>query len=136
MPKQSDAVTTDYIDAQRMGITIRTPIENIAFFKAENKAVVAYTKSNGQFMLQTPLWVIKEILKGKFIQVQRSYLVQRKLMPGRSHWRVGEVWQFEIITSVSHNGNHGLLPHQIPISRRLTSKIKAILRQKPTEYKS
>ena len=131
MPKQPDTVTTEYIEAYRLGVLIRTPIENIAFFHAEHKAVVAHTKSNGQFTLQIPLWSIEKTLKRSFILAHRSYLVQRKLIPGRSHWRVGSAWEFEIITSVSYNGHQGLLPHRIPISRRLTSKVQAILRTNP-----
>lgn len=130
--KQPDAVTREYIEAHRLGVLIRTPIENVAFFKAEHKSVVAYTKNNGSFVLQIPLWRIEETLQGMFLHVHRSHLVQRALIPGASTWRTTTCRQFEIITSVRrYDGLIGLCPHTIPIARRLTGKIKAVLNEKP-----
>lgn len=127
--KHPDAVTAEYIEAYRMGVFIRTPIENIAFFQAEHKAVVAHTKTNGAFVLDIPLHAIATTLKGKVTQVHRSYLVPNDLLPGLKHWRHGNTtWVCEIITSVKHGDRIGLCPHTIPISRRLNSKVKAKLR--------
>lgn len=129
--KQPDAVTREHIDAYRLGVLIRTPIENVAFFKAEHKSVVAYTKNNGSFVLQIPLWKIEHTLQGMFLHVHRSHLVQRALIPGCKTWRNSNCRKFEMITSVRrYDGVLGLCPHIIPIARRLTGKIKAVLNEK------
>jgi uncharacterized protein YifN (PemK superfamily) len=127
MPKQKgcrDNVTTEYIEASRLGVFVRTPIENIAFFQAEHKAVVAHTKNNGAFVLDVPLWVIEETLKDKAVKVHRSYLVMKDTFPGRANWRKGNHWVFEVITSVRIGSRLGACPHIIPVSRRLTSKVR------------
>lgn len=130
--KHPDAVTTEYIEAYRMGVFIRTPLEKVAFFQAEHKAVVAHTKANGAFILDIPLHQIETTLKDKVTRVHRSYLVPNDVLPGLSHWRHGNTtWVFEIVTSVQHGGRVGLCPHTIPISRRLTRKVKLKLRDKP-----
>lgn len=127
--KQPDVVTAKYIEAYRLGVLVRTPLENIALFQAEHKAVVAHTKSNGAFILGIPLHQIETTLKGKVTRVHRSYLVLNDVLPGLSHWRHGNTaWVFEIVTSVQHAGRIVLCPHTIPISRRLTSKVKVKLR--------
>lgn len=125
--RQPDLVTTEYIEAYRLGVLVRTPIENIAFFKAEHKAVVAHTKSSGSFVLDVPLWLIQVVLKEQTLLVHRSYLVMNSILAGRSNWRVGKHWVFEIITSVPVGNSLGACPHIIPISRRLTNKVKAAL---------
>lgn len=130
--KHPDAVTTEYVEAYRMGVFIRTPIEKVAFFQAEHKAVVAHTKTNGSFVIDIPLHEIETTLKGLVTRVHRSYLVPEDALPGLKHWRNGNTtWVFEIITSVQHGGRVGLCPHLIPISRRLTGRVKAKLRAKP-----
>lgn len=130
--KHPDAVTTEYVEAYRMGVFIRTPLEKVAFFQAEHKAVVAHTKANGCFILDIPLHQIETTLKDKVTRVHRSYLVPNDMLPGLSHWRDGNTtWAFGIVTSVQHAGRIGLCPHKIPISRRLTNKVKAKLRDKP-----
>lgn len=132
MSRHPDAVTTEYVEAYRMGVFIRTPLEKVAFFQAEHKAVVAHTKANGAFILDIPLHQIETTLKDKVTRVHRSYLVPNDMLPGLSHWRDGNTtWAFEIVTSVQHAGRIGLCPHKIPISRRLTNKVKAKLRDKP-----
>lgn len=128
MTRQPDAVTPEYIEARRLGVLVRTPIENVAFFKAEDKAVVAYTKSNGSFVLDIPLHQIAETLKGKMTQVHRSHLVASNIMPGLSHWRSGTIWVFEIKTVVRRaDGAIGMLAHSIPISRPLTREVRKLL---------
>jgi len=126
-----DTVTSDYIEAHRLGVCIRTPIENVAFFKAEHKAVVAYTKGNGEFMLQIPLWVIEEVLKGKFMHVHRSYLVQRRLMPGLSTWRTVTCRVFEIKTTVKFGDRIGITAHTIPVARRLNTTVRKLIEARP-----
>lgn len=125
--KHLDAVTTEYIEAYRMGVFIRTPIENIAFFQAEHKAVVAHTKSNGAFILDVPLWQIADTLKDQALQVHRSYLVMNGILAGRSNWRKGSGWVFEVITSIRVGNSLGAKPHIIPIGRRLINKVRAAL---------
>lgn len=125
--KQPDAVTTEYIEAYRLGVLIRTPLENIAFFQAEHKAVVAHTKNNGAFVLNIPLWEIEETLKTQALLVHRSYLVMNSTLPGRSNWRKGNHWVFEIITSARIGDRLGACPHIIPVSRRLTKKVRKAL---------
>ena len=128
--RQPDLVTTEYIEAYRLGVLVRTPIENIAFFKAEHKAVVAHTKSSGSFVLDVPLWLIQVVLKEQALLVHRSYLVMNGILAGRSNWREGKHWVFEIITSARVGDSLGACPHIIPISRRLTNKVKAALEAK------
>lgn len=125
--RQPDLVTTEYIEAYRLGVLVRTPIENIAFFKAEHKAVVAHTKSSGSFVLDVPLWLIQVVLKEQTLLVHRSYLVMNGILAGRSNWRVGKHWVFEIITSVPVGNSLGACPHIIPVSRRLTKKVRKAL---------
>lgn len=130
MPRQNkspDVVTPEYIEAYRRGVLIRTPLENIAFFQAEHKAVVAHTKNNGDFILDIPLWVIGETLKDQTTLVHRSYLVPNDVLPGLKNWRKGNHWVFEIITSIRVGDRVGLCPHTIPVSRRLTQKVRKAL---------
>ena len=127
MARQPDTVTTEYIEAYRLGVLIRTPIENVAFFRAEDKAVVAFTKAGGQFTLDVPLCRITSTLEGQFLLVERSHLVQIALLPGLKHFRQGSHWVFEIITYERIGTRMGLLPTIIPVSRRLTQKVKACL---------
>jgi DNA-binding LytR/AlgR family response regulator len=122
--KHPDAVTPEYIEAYRLGVFIRTPIDNIAFFQAEHKAVVAHTKSNGSFTLDIPLVEIEATLGDKVMRVHRAYLVMTGILPGRSNWRKGSHWVFEVITSVRFGDRLGACPHIIPISRRLVSKVR------------
>lgn len=128
--KAPDVVNTEYIEAHRLGVLIRTPIENVAFFQADQKVVMAHTKTNGEFALEIPLWVIEQTLPGMFTHVHRSYLVQTSLLPGLKHWRKGSHWVFEIITSVRLAGRVGLVDHVIPVSRRLTQQVKAAMNAK------
>lgn len=128
--KQPDVVTAEYIEAYRLGVLVRTPIENIVFFQAEHKAVVAHTKSNGAYVLNVQLWEIEETLKDRALLVHRSYLVMNDILAGRSNWRKGNHWVFEIITSARVGDSLGACPHIIPISRRLTNKVKAALEAK------
>lgn len=127
MRKTPDVVTAEYIEAYRLGVLVRTPIENIAFFQAEHKAVVAHTKSNGAYILNVPLWEIEETLKDQALLVHRSYLVMNGILPGRSNWRKGNHWVFEVITSVRIGDRLGACPHIIPVSRRLTKKVRKAL---------
>ena len=127
MRKTPDSVTAEYIEAYRLGVLVRTPIENIAFFQAEHKAVVAHTKSNGAYVLNVPLWEIEETLKDRALLVHRSYLVMNGILAGRSNWREGNHWVFEIITSVRIGDRLGACPHIIPVSRRLTKKVRKAL---------
>lgn len=127
MRKTPDSVTAEYIEAYRLGVLVRTPIENIAFFQAEHKAVVAHTKSNGAYVLNVPLWEIEETLKDRALLVHRSYLVMNDILAGRSNWRKGNHWVFEIITSVRIGDRLGACPHIIPVSRRLTKKVRKAL---------
>lgn len=129
MARQPDAVTPDYIEAHRLGVFIRTPIENIAFFQAEHKAVVAYTKTAGSFVLDIPLHEIEATLAGKVTMVHRSYLVPTDLLPGLKHWRNGSHWVMEIMTNVRCGDRLGMMGHTIPVSRRLTQKVKALLKE-------
>lgn len=129
MNKSPDTVTAEYIEAYRLGVLIRTPIQNIAFFKAEDKAVVAYTKNNGSFVLSTPLWLIKSTLKDTATQVHRAYVVLNSMLPGLKHWKKGTTWEMEVITSVKAGERLGLMPHTIPISRRETKKVRAALKE-------
>jgi len=129
MKRNPDAVTTEHVEAYRLGVFIRTPIENIAFFQAEHKAVVAYTKTSGSFVLNVPLHEIEATLAGKVTMVHRSYLVPNDLLPGLSHWREGSTWVIEILTNVRYGDRMGLLAHKIPVSRRLTRKVKALLKE-------
>lgn len=125
--KLPDAVTAEYIEAYRLGVLVRTPIENIAFFQAEHKTVTAHTKSNGAFSLYVPLWEIEQTLKDKALLVHRSYLVMNDMLAGRSNWRKGNHWVFEIITSARIGDRLGACPHIIPVSRRLTKKVRKAL---------
>lgn len=125
--KQPDSVTTEYIEAYRLGVLVRTPLEDIAFFQAEHKAVVAHTKGNGSFVLGIPLWEITKTLKGRAMLVHRSYLVMNGILAGRSNWRRGDTWVFEVITSVRIGDHLGACPHIIPVSRRLTRKVRKAL---------
>lgn len=127
MAKQPDLVTPKYIEAYRLGVFIRTPIENVAFFRAEDKAVVAFTKANGQFTLQIPLHEIQSTLAGQFLKVHRSHLVQMAILPNLKRWREGSHWVFTVITSVRFGDRMGLLPTIIPVSRRLAKKVKACI---------
>jgi DNA-binding LytR/AlgR family response regulator len=128
MTRQPDAVTPEYIEARRLGVLVRTPIENIAFFQAEHKAVVAHTKTNGSFVLDVPLCEIAETLKDKATTVHRAYLVPNDVLPGLKSWRKGEHWVFEIITSVRRaDGMVGLIDHVIPVARRSTNKVRKLL---------
>lgn len=125
--KAPDVVTTEYIEAHRLGVLVRTPLENIAFFAAEDKSVAAYTKTNGAFVLQIPLHKIEDILKGRATAVHRSYVVMNETLPGLKNWRKGSHWVFEVTTSVRMGDRVGLLPHIIPISRKLTQQVKAAI---------
>ena len=121
-----DAVTPDYIEAYRLGVFVRTPIENIAFFQAEHKAVVAHTKTNGAFVLDVPLKEILSTLEDKATLVQRGYVVMNATLPGAKSWRKGSHWVFEVITSVRrHDGMVGLIDHIIPIARRRIRQVRA-----------
>lgn len=133
MRKIPDSVTAEYVEAYRLGVLVRTPLENISFFQAADKAVTAHTKSNGAFILDVPLWEIEETLKGQAILVHRSYLVMNGTLPGRSNWREGSHWVFEVITSIRVGNSLGACPHIIPISRRLTKKVKAALEAQSAE---
>lgn len=127
--KLPDAVTTEYIEAYRLGVLIRTPLENIAFFQAEHKAVVAHTKNNGAFVLDIPLHEIESTLADKVTKVHRSYLVPNEVLPGLKSWRDGPHWVMEIMTNVRFGDRLGMCGHVIPVSRRLTKKVKTLLKE-------
>lgn len=130
MSRRSDVVTKDYLEAHRMGALIRTPIENIAFFKAEHKAVVAHTKNNGSFVLAIPIHEIQAVLADKVTMVHRSYLVANDVLPGLKNWRVGPAWVCEIITTVRYGERMGICAHEIPISRRKAHKAKELFKER------
>lgn len=125
--KAPDAVTTEYIEAQRLGVLVRTPLNHIAFFKAEHKAVVAHTKNNGAFVLQIPMHKIEATLKGLVTSVHRSYLVMNDELPGRSRWRTSTGWRFEVVTSVRVGDRLALVPHTIPIARRVSVAVRKLI---------
>lgn len=128
MSRRADEVTADYITAHRMGVMIRTPLENIAFFQAEHKAVVAHTKTNGSFVLAVPLHEIEATLAGKATKIHRSYLVLNDMLPGAKHWRTGSSWTMELMTMVMAGSHRGIVSHEIPVSRRGISKTKKLFK--------
>lgn len=122
-----DCVTENYIEAHRLGVFIQTPLENVAFFRAEHKSVVAYTKNNGSYTLQLPLHEIEATLKDQATLVHRSVLVMNHMLPGIKHWRADHNWVLEIICFHRMGDRQALVPYTLPISRRLNAKVRAVI---------
>lgn len=82
MSRPQNQVTRDYVDATRLGVHIRTPLENVTHFKAEDKYVTVFTKANGQFTLNVRLWDIASTICHMATSTHRSYLVMNHALKG------------------------------------------------------
>lgn len=125
-----DCVTSEYIEATRLGVLIRTPLENVTHFSAEHKQVVAHTKSAGTFTLNIPLWDIASTICHRATQVHRSHLVMNHTLRGIKRYRPvrSDQWAFEILTTVAHGPHRACVQHTIPISRRETQRVNQVWR--------
>lgn len=121
-----DRVTREFVDAKRLGVLIRTPLENVSHFQAEHKGVTVFTKSNGEFSLNIPLWLIERILHGHAISTHRSYLVMNHALKGSKMFKpTGAAnWEIEVMATVHFGGRVGMQPHAIRIARRENKRVR------------
>lgn len=126
-----DAVTCEYVQATRRGVCIRTPLENVTHFSAEDKCVTAYTKSSGGFTLGIPLWEIQTVLMHLATSVHRSHLVMNHMLRGIKRYRPlrSDQWAFEILATERYGDRLATVCHTIPVSRRLTQQVNKVWRE-------
>lgn len=82
-----ELVTQEYVAAYRLGVLIRTPLENITHFQAEDKYVIVHTKTNGDFVIGITLWWICSVLQKQATRVHRNCLVMNHALPGARLYR-------------------------------------------------
>jgi DNA-binding LytR/AlgR family response regulator len=115
----SQIVTPAFVQAPRVGVVIRTPIENITHFGFADKYCSAFTKSNGEFILNISLHEIADIFEGQAIRVHRSYVVMHHALASMKMLRQEgkSIWFLEALGSISHGGRCGIQSRMIPIAR-------------------
>lgn len=131
MSRPQNQVTRDYFDAIRRGVEIRTPLENVTHFQAEDKYVTAYTKTNGEFILDVPLWLIERILHQVATSTHRSYLVMNHALAGAKMFKPAgaDQWVMEVMGTVPSpnlGGAHGMQGRIIRVARREAKRVRAL----------
>jgi hypothetical protein len=126
--KPKDEVTSEYVQAHRAGICIRTPLENVTHFQAEDKYVTAFTQTHGEFTLNLPLWLITRILKDRATAVHRSYLVMNPTLKGAKMFKPAgaDQWVFEVLSSMRHGDARAVVPRIIRVARREAKRVRAL----------
>ena len=124
-----DQVTCEFVAATRMGVHIRTPLENVTHFQADQKYVTAFTKTNGEFVLNVPLWEITTTLCHLATVTHRSYVVMDHALKGAKMFRPtgGNHYLIEVmatIPSIHRGGPIGLCGHEIRVARREVRRVR------------
>lgn len=129
-----DCVTCEFVAATRLGVHIRTPLENVTHFKAEDKYVTVFTKANGQFTLNVRLWDIASTLCHIATSAHRSYLVMNHAMKGAKMFKPtgGDHYLIEIMATLPRQypgGPMGLCGHEIRVARREAARVRQAWRE-------
>lgn len=126
--KATDLVTSEFVQATRLGVCIRTPLENVTHFKAESKYVTAFTKANGEFTLDIPLWDIETTICHLATVTHRSYLVMDHALKGAKMFKPAgaAVWELEVINTLAHGPHRALCPRIIRVARREAKRVRAL----------
>ncbi|WP_443698618.1 LytTR family DNA-binding domain-containing protein [Pseudomonas sp.] len=70
-------VTADYVQAERRGVVLRVPMENITHFTFSHKYAGAHY-AGGELILSMSLVTIEEIVGKKLVRISRSCLAMRQ----------------------------------------------------------
>lgn len=129
LPK--DRVTCEYVAATRMGVHIRTPLENVTHFKADQKCVTIFTKSNGEFVVNLPLWQIAKTLSHLATSTHRSFVIMNHQLKGSKFLRVTEGGRYviEVINTVRFGNRWAMVPCEIHVGRREVPRVREVWRK-------
>ncbi len=103
-----------YISGSFRGANVREPVQNIIYFQAEQKYVMAYAKDK-QLLMDDTLKSLEERFADSFLRIHRNALVAKD----------------KIIGLTKKNGQHRLIlqdmQEQLEISRRHFADIKSLI---------
>ncbi len=110
-----------YISVTNRGSLIRIPLEDIYYFKAEQKYVVIY-HTGGEALIVEPLKSLQKEFEAQFIRTHRNALVARNKITElrRNSKRSYQVYLKEIA-------------QQLEVSRRHVSSVRKLLQSKGSE---